>query len=417
MATEHTPLDAESQRLLEDAQRARNWTRWGPYLTERQWGTVREDYSATGEAWDSFPHDHARSRAYRWGEDGLLGLTDREGRMCFGLALWNGQDRILKERLFGLSGPEGNHGEDVKECYYYLASTPTHSYMKALYKYPQRAYPYDDLRAENKRRTAHDAEYELEDTGIFDDNRYFDVFAEYAKHSPDDILIQITIANRGDTEARCDVLPTLWYRNTWSWGRSGEGYWPEPHIEAARPGLVTCHHASLGAFALAAAPASDGTAPAMLFTRNETNAEKLFGAANATPYVKDAFHRAIVDGDRSAIDPAQRGTKAAYHYALTIPPHGEVTLRLRLFAEEEAPASSFGPGFDQLVAQRVSEHDAFYATTLPAGLTEDERRVGMQGYAGLLWSKQFYHYDVSTWLEGDPVVLAPPERKTGRNAD
>ncbi len=417
MAPEHAPRDAESQRLAEDTARTHNWKRWGPYLAERQWGTVREDYSATGDAWSYFPHDHAPLRAYRWGEDGLLGLCDREGRLCFGLALWNGADAILKERLFGLAGPEGNHGEDVKESYFYLASTPTHSYMKALYKYPQQAFPYEHLRAENARRGAHDPEFELEDTGIFDGDRYFDVVAEYAKNGPDDVLIQITIANRGDHAARCDVLPTLWFRNTWSWGREGEGYWPRPSLEAARAGLIAAHHASLGAFALAAAPASDGTAPAMLFTGNETNAQTLYGTANPSPYVKDAFHRYIVHGQRDAVDPAQRGTKAAFHYALTIPARGEVTLRVRLHADAAAPANLFGPGFDQILAQRIAEHEAFYARVLPAAMTEDERRVAVQGYAGLLWSKQFYHYDVASWLDGDPVVPSPDARRGARNSD
>src|SRR5919199_3182362 len=282
-------VQPEVQRLLEDSRRERNWKRWGPYLSERQWGTVREDYSADGACWDYFPHDHARSRAYRWGEDGLLGVTDREGRLCFAVALWNGHDPILKERLFGLTGPEGNHGEDVKECYYYLDSTPTHSYMRALYKYPQRASPYADLVAENRRRGLNDPEYELADTGVFDEERYFDVFAEYAKAAPDDILIRITVANRGPERATVHVLPTLWFRNTWSWGREGMDGYPErkPSVRRAADGSLLAEHETLGRFRLVADHAPDGRAPTLLFTENETNAERVFGAPNASRYTKD----------------------------------------------------------------------------------------------------------------------------------
>ncbi|HSS45618.1 MAG TPA: glucosidase, partial [Thermoanaerobaculia bacterium] len=274
-------LGEEAERLAEDASRKRNWKRWGPYLSERQWGTVREDYSADGSCWDYFPHDHARSRVYRWGEDGLLGICDREGRLGFALALWNGRDPILKERLFGLTGPEGNHGEDVKECYFFLDSPPTHSYMKALYKYPQAQFPYAWLLTENRRRTREDPEFELPDTGIFDENRYFDVFAEYAKASPDDIAIRITVCNRGPEAAPLTVLPTLWFRNTWSWGRTGEGYWPKPRITAQGQALLA-DHASLGRFRLE----SDRSPvdPLFLFTENETNVARLFGGANPTPH-------------------------------------------------------------------------------------------------------------------------------------
>src|SRR5262245_29395676 len=308
---------AEAERLAQDAQRTRNWKRWGPYLSERQWGTVREDYSEGGDCWNYFPHDHARSRAYRWGEDGLLGITDRQGRMCFALTLWNGRDPILKERLFGVTGPEGNHGEDVKELYYYLDSTPTHSYLKALYKYPQAEFPYEALVRGNRERGKQDPEFELLDTRVFDGGRYFDVFAEYAKADTDDILIRITVANRGPEDATLHLLPTLWFRNTWSWGRTGEGYWPRGVIRAANDGGLEAEHASLGRYRLDAEPV-DGAAPELLFTENETNATRLYGSPSAQPFVKDAFHRAVVQGEREAVNPAGEGSKAAFRYTLTV---------------------------------------------------------------------------------------------------
>ncbi len=409
---------AERQRLAEDAQRTRNWKRWGPYLSERQWGTVREDYSAHGECWDYFPHDHARSRAYRWGEDGLLGITDRQGRLCFALALWNGRDPILKERLFGLTGPQGNHGEDVKEEYYYLDSTPTHSWMKALYKYPQAEYPYARLVEETGRRGKSDPELELADTGAFADDRYFDVVAEYAKAGPDDILIRITVANRGPDAATVHVLPTLWYRNTWSWGRHGEGYWPKPRLAAAGAGSVTCEHADLGAFRFDAAPAPDGGMPELVFTENETNAARLFGAANPSPHVKDAFHDLVVHGRREAVNPRRSGTKAAAWYRLEIPAGADVVLKLRLRAEAGASARPFGPDFDATFAARAAEADEFHESLAPPEQTAEEKAVARQARAGLLWSKQFFHYVVKDWLEGDPAQPAPPaERRQGRNAD
>src|SRR6266850_1054327 len=281
---ESMTMGAESRRLEEDTRREKNWKRWGPYLSDRQWGTVREDYSPDGAAWEYFPHDHARSRAYRWGEDGLLGITDRQGRLCLALALWNGRDPILKERLFGLTGPEGNHGEDVKEAYFYLDSTPTHSYMKALYKYPLVEYPYARLVEENRRRGRSDPEFEITDTGVFDANRYVDVFAEYAKASPDDVLIRLTLANRSADDAILHVLPTLWFRNTWSWGREGEAYWPRPSLREIGPGRVRTDHATLEPHVLAAAPGPDGRAPDLLFTENETNAARLFAFPNVSPY-------------------------------------------------------------------------------------------------------------------------------------
>jgi hypothetical protein len=409
---------AEQARLAEDARREKNWKRWGPYLSERQWGTVREDYSEDGNSWGYLPHDHARSRAYRWGEDGLLGICDREARLCFALALWNGRDPFLKERLFGLTGPEGNHGEDVKEAYFYLDATPTASYLKALYKYPHAEFPYGELVEENRRRTRHDPEYELADTGVFADGRYFDILAEYAKQSPDDILIRITVANRGPQAATVHLLPTLWFRNAWSWGRTGDEYPPKPDIRSDGRGGLVAEHATLGHFALAFGPHPDGTAPVMLFTDNETNVERLFGSKNTNPFVKDAFHDVLVGGRTSAVNPNAHGTKAAAHYALEIPPGGEVALRLRLAAAAEMPADPCGEGFDATLAARIREADEFHAGLLHASLNEHERLVARQAYAGLVWSKQFYSYVVQEWLEGDPSEPTPPAtRLRGRNSD
>jgi hypothetical protein len=411
--------DAERARLAEDARRERNWKRWGPYLAERQWGTVREDYSPGGECWGYLSHDQARSRAYRWGEDGLLGITDRECRLCFALALWNGRDPILKERLFGLTGPEGNHGEDVKECYYYLDSTPTHSYMRALYKYPQRAYPYANLVDENRRRGLGDPEYELTDTGVFDDERYFDVFAEYAKAAPDDILVRVTVANRGLKPATIHVLPTLWFRNTWSWGRAGmDGYHAKPSLRRAGEGAVVAEHETLGRFRFVAGTGPDGGAPTLLFTENETNAKRLFGAPNASPFTKDAFHAYVIDGDSAAVNPGGVGTKTAAHYVLTLAPGAEAVIRLRLQPEVGPPTAQLGHAFDAVFAARVRETDAFYDALAPAAATDDERAVARQAYAGLLWTKQFFNYVVRDWLAGDPAQPEPPHsRRDGRNAD
>jgi hypothetical protein len=407
---------AEALRLAADAKREKNWKRWGPYLAERQWGTVREDYSEWGNCWEYFSHDQARSRAYRWGEDGLLGITDRENRLCFALALWNGRDPILKERLFGLTGPEGNHGEDVKELYYYLDSTPTHSYMKALYKYPQAEYPYAWIVEENRRRGKDAREFELVDTGIFEGNRYFDVFAEYAKASPDDVLIRLTIANRGPDPAEIRVLPSLWFRNTWSWGRSGEGYPEKPSISLLVPDALIAEHATLGRFRLVAG-ATDGARPTPIFTENETNAARLYGSPGPA-HAKDAFHDYVVHGQKEAVSPEGRGTKAAFDYRLSIPAGEQTTIRLRLVAESEAPPHGIGDDFDATFARRAAEADAFYAERLPANLTPDERSVARQGYAGLLWSKQFYHYVIPQWLDGDPAQPAPPQsRRQGRNND
>jgi len=410
-------MSEEAVRLQEDALRIHNWKRWGPYLSERQWGTVREDYSAAGTCWEDLPHDHARSRAYRWGEDGLLGITDRECRLCFALALWNGRDPILKERLFGLTGPEGNHGEDVKECYYYLDSTPTHSYLKALYKYPQAEFPYEALVRENRARTRAARELELIDTGALDGNRYFDVTAEYAKASPDDILIRLTVANRGPEDALLHLLPTLWFRNTWSWGRSGESYWPKPRITTAGPGVLRAEHATLEPMRLAVEAGATGP-PALLFTDNETNAQRLFGSPNANPYVKDAFHAHVIHGDASAVNPAHTGTKAAAHYRFLLAPGESATIRLRLFVERETAADPLGGDFDAVFARRIQEADAFYEPHRASAATEAECAVQRQAFAGLLWTKQYYHYVVREWLEGDPAQPRPPEaRLTGRNAD
>ncbi len=408
----------ERQRLHEDAERDCNWKRWGPYLSERQWGTVREDYSPYGSCWEYFPHDHARSRVYRWGEDGLLGLTDRQCRLCFSVALWNGRDPILKERLFGLTGPEGNHGEDVKELYYYLDSTPTHSYMKALYKYPQAEYPYRWLVEENRRRGKFEREFEIVDTGVLDGGRYFDVQAEYAKATPNDISIRLTVSNRGPEAARLHLLPTLWFRNTWTWGSTHEGYWGKPQMSVEPAGTVVADHVNLGRYRFSPGTAPDGTAPPLLFTENESNVERLFGSPNASPYVKDAFHEYLVHGKTAAVNPARVGTKMAALYVLDVPARGEAVVTARLFADDPAHLHP-APETPAVVVDRArGEADAYYAAHLPGHLSDAERQVVRQGYAGMLWSKQFYHYVVRDWLDGDPAQPKPPtERKNGRNHD
>ncbi|MBK8230932.1 MAG: glucosidase [Candidatus Eisenbacteria bacterium] len=411
-------LDPESQRLAEDARREKNWKRWGPYLAERQWGTVREDYSTDGSVWDYFPHEQARSRTYRWGEDGLLGLTDREGRLCFALALWNGVDPFLKERLYGLSGPEGNHGEDVKEAYFYLDSTPTHSYMKALYKYPQAGFPYERLLSENRRRGTNDPEFELADTGVFERDAYFDVQVEYAKASPDDILIRITAFNRSAAPAQLHLLPTLWFRNTWSWGRSGEGYWPKPRIERAGAAALRADHSALGLFRLDAEAEGEEGGAEVLFTENHTNVAKLFYAENSEPYVKDAFHEYVVKGRTGAVNPEEVGTKAAFHFRREVPAGGSLEVRLRLRPEREVNVKPFGPAFDRLFRDRQEEADAFYAARTRGVTDSDAQAAIRQAYAGLLWSKQFYYYIVKDWIEGDPAQPKPPgTRRDGRNAE
>ena len=415
----HQADDAETRRLAEDESREKNWKRWGPYLAERQWGTVREDYSADGDCWNYFPHDHARSRAYRWGEDGILGFTDRECRLCFSLAMWNGKDPILKERLFGLTGPEGNHGEDVKECYYYVDSTPTHSYCKGVYKYPHAEFPYAKLVEENRNRNRQQPEYELIDTGVFDDERYFDITAEYAKNSPDDILIRLTIDNRGPDAADLHLLPTLWFRNSWTWGCTHEGCTIKPRLSRTGPASVVADHPTLGRLHWSAAgifpPAKP---PQIIFTDNETNVQRLFNAPNPTRYVKDAFDEYIVHDRAEAVDPRGFGTKVAAIYQLNIPAGGKVVVRLRLSADDELPTEPFGDRFDAIFTQRIDEADEFYGHKLRSALTPAQRQVARQAFAGLLWSKQFYHYVIADWLDGDPnMPPPPPQRKTGRNCE
>jgi hypothetical protein len=403
---------AEEQRLVECEAGRRAWKRFGTYLAERQWGTVREDYSAGGSCWDYFPHDHARSRAYRWGEDGLLGWCDEQGLLCFAVALWNGRDPILKERLFGLTGPEGNHGEDVKECYFYLDATPTHSYAKALYKYPQAEFPYARLVEEARRRGRTEGELELVDTGVFDGDRYFDVVVEYAKAAPGDVLIRLTVTNRGPETAALHVLPTLWFRNTWSWGRSQEARPRISRLSPATDDAVVAEHPALGRYRLSAEGA-DG----LLFTENETNAARLFGAANPTPWVKDAFHEAVVHGRVDAVNPAGAGTKTAAVYRLTLARGESREIRLRL-SEEPIAGAPFGREFDAVVRARLEEADRFYDARIPRELDASERAVVRQAFATLLWSKQLFYYDVREWLEGDPAQPPPPaSRRHGRNRD
>ncbi|HSV16731.1 MAG TPA: hypothetical protein VLI90_20870, partial [Tepidisphaeraceae bacterium] len=440
--------DAEQKRLDEDRLSHVNWRRWGPYLSERQWGTVREDYSADGSAWTHFSHDQARSRAYRWGEDGIAGISDNEQRLCFAVAMWNGKDSILKERLFGLTGPEGNHGEDVKELYYYLDATPTHSYLKMLYKYPQAEYPYTRLVEENRYRGKSAPEFELIDTGVFNDGRYFDVFVEYAKAGENDILIQITVHNRGPKDAPLHLLPQMWFRNSWSWNAGS----PKPVMRAGGDeGPIEIEHVELGQYALFA----DG-GPQLLFTENETNGPKLFGLPHVDgAYYKDAFHEFVLGGNVAAVNPNRSGTKAAALCVLSVPAQGSQRVRLRLM-RTAAPASS-GPGaewgmgdlgmplktpdqnhphpnplpeyrargpegafaeFDSTFERRRREADAFYSD-IQTGIDDaDARLVQRQAWAGMIWSKQFFYYNIGEWLNGDPAGPPPPaSRKNGRNAE
>jgi hypothetical protein len=400
-------VDVTEQKRLNDAREKQvPWKKWGPYVSERQWGTVREDYSENGDAWNYFTHDQARSRAYKWGEDGLGGLCDDKQRLCFALALWNEQDPILKERLFGLTNSEGNHGEDVKEYYFYIDSTPTHSYMKYLYKYPQREYPYLDLVESNAKRSREELEYELLDTGIFDDDRYFDVFVEYAKADPEDILVRISVHNRAAEAAPLRVLPTLWFRNTWSWGVDPR----KPTLSDAGPGAIRAAHHELGEYWLYC----DG-APESLFTENESNAQRLWGEANASPYVKDAFHAYVVSGQRDAVNPARSGTKAAAHYVLDVPSCGSKTIRLRLTSTRVDNAFS---DFESVFDSRIADADEFYQRIAPRSLTEDQRRVHRQALAGMLWSKQYYFFDVQHWLrEHGSHPLLESARREVRNTE
>jgi hypothetical protein len=407
-----TPSTQEEIRLAEAQTHQAHWRRWGPYLSDRQWGTVREDYSEHGEAWDYFSHDQARSRAYRWGEDGLLGISDNHQRLCFSIALWNGEDAILKERLFGLTGNEGNHGEDVKEYYFYLDNTPTHSYMKALYKYPQQAFPYAELVAQNRRRSRKDPEFELLDTGIFAENRYFDVLVEYAKQSADDILIQITISNRGPETKTLQVLPTLWFRNTWSW----ESETSKPRLEAivANDGsnCIEADHPTLGKRWLYVQDH-----PELLFTENETNYQRIFGNANSSPYVKDSINDYVVHGQQEAVNPAQVGTKAAVRYELTIAPGTSQTLQLRL-SDVQNLTAPLGDQFIATFRQRQEDADEFYQRITPFPLSQDSRNVQRQAFAGMLWCKQYYHYIIKDWLKGDQASAMPShKRQQGRNRE
>lgn len=394
----------EEEKRLEEARKGKAaWRTWGPYLSERQWGTVREDYSANGDAWNFFPHEHARSRAYRWGEDGLAGISDDKQQLCFAIALWNEKDPILKERLFGLTSSEGNHGEDVKEYYFYVDNVPSHAYMKYLYKYPQRAFPYEQLLEENRKRNRKDFEYELLDTGIFDDNRYFDIFVEYAKESEEEILIKISAANRGPEVATLHLLPTLWFRNTWAW-QKGE---KKPKLSRDKSAIKAAHP-HLGTRWL-----SFEEPEALLFTENETNKQKLFNVPNDTPYVKDAFHEYVISNNKEVV--SHEGTKAALHYVLQIDPGKTSVIKLRL-GKSPQRSDAFGQPFEAVFQTRIREADAFYAHITPHAISDDMRSVQRQAFAGLLWNKQVYHYNVEKWIKGDPAGPEPPEeRKHKRN--
>ncbi len=408
-------MNAERDRLAQSEAREKHWKRWGPYLSERAWGTVREDYSADGSAWDYFPHDHARSRAYRWNEDGIAGISDRRQQICFAVALWNGRDPILKERLFGLTGSEGNHGEDVKELYYYLDSTPTHSYMKYLYKYPHAEFPYQRLIDESRERGKADREFELLDTGVFDDDRYFDVFVEYAKADVEDILIKITVANRGPEAATLNVLPTVWFRNTWRWN----GREPDRSMRAAGRSTIKIDCPEYGSRRLYI----DGEAE-LLFAENETNNQRLFNSGDPAGYSKDGINEYVVNGRPDAVNPEKVGTKASANFRLSVEPNTEFTLRLRLtdvnFSDKAGRSKGATPfvDFDELFAKRRAEADEFYDSIIPAALSDDEKLVQRQAFAGMLWSKQFYHYVVKDWLDGDDGLPPPPDqRKDGRNSE
>ncbi|KST66880.1 MGH1-like glycoside hydrolase domain-containing protein [Mastigocoleus testarum] len=404
-------MTAEAQRLEENRERKAYWTRWGPYVSERQWGTVREDYSEDGSAWDYFPHSQSLSRAYRWGEDGIAGICDNHQHLCFALAFWNERDPIIKEKMFGLTGSQGNHGEDVKEYYFYLDNTPTHSYMKYLYKYPQGEYPYADLVEENQRRGFNDPEYELLDTGIFERDRYFDIFIEYAKNTDEDILIKVTAHNRGDEEKPLHILPTLWFRNTWSWYKDAEK--PKLKVSSQKDNysIIEASHHTLGERWLYC-NSHDG----LLFTENESNTELLFGQKNVSPYVKDGINNYVVKGDKNAVNPDNIGTKFTAHYQLSIPPGESRSIELRLcnFDSLQNPFAEF----EDIFEQRKQEANEFYHWINPHEISEDRRRVQRQAFAGMLWTKQFYYYVIEDWLQGDPSTVPPPEsRKNGRNSE
>ena len=397
-----TRVSEEKKRVIAQSNGEPEWRRWGPYLSERQWGTVREDYSPDGEAWDYFSHDHARSRAYRWGEDGIAGISDKYQHLCLSVALWNGRDPILKERLFGLTNREGNHGEDVKELYYYLDATPTHSYLKMLYKYPQHEFPYARLVEENRRRGKEMPEFELIDTGVFDADRYFDVFVEYAKNSVHDILLLITAHNRGPEDVPLHILPQSWFRNEWSW----EHQTAKPEMSAAEQGCIVIQHPKLGTYYCYL----DG-APSLLFCDNETNVQRLYGSPNKG-YCKDAFHEYVIHGNHHAVNSQQTGTKAAGHFSFSVPAHGKVEVRVRL---SKVPSQPAFVDFDAIVNLRRTEADAYYAELQTDLMDDDAKLIQRQAFAGMIWSKQFYHFDISYWLKGDPTM--PLERQHGRNSD
>jgi Glycosyl hydrolase family 63 C-terminal domain len=411
-------MTAEKLRLEQDRNHTAHWRRWGCYLSERQWGTVREDYSEDGLAWQSFPHDHARSRAYRWGEDGIAGISDNHQHLCFAIALWNEADPILKERIFGLSSSEGNHGEDVKEYYFYLDNTPTHSYMQYLYKYPQQTFPYERLVEENHRRDKKAAEFELLDTGIFENDSYFDVLIEYAKVSPEDILIQVSITNRGSEAKPIHVLPTLWFRNTWSWFKEAEKPWLKAETADPNQSIIKASHFEFGNYWLYCESDAPGVRqPELLFTENETNFERLYGTKNASPYVKDGINDHVVKAVKTAVNPDCIGTKAAAHYVENIAPGETKTIRLRL-SNSSGLDTPFGNEFDATFQARRKEANNFYQNIIPPSVSEDERNVQRQAFAGMLWNKQFYHYVVEDWLKGDPASAPPaPNHKNSRNAD
>jgi hypothetical protein len=399
-------IDAEKRRIEESRNGVKDWRRWGPYLSERQWGTVREDYSPGGTAWDYLTHDQARSRAYRWGEDGIAGFSDSRQLLCLSVALWNGRDPILKERLFGLTNEEGNHGEDVKELYYYLDAVPSYAYARTLYKLPQAAYPYQWLIDENARRRGSTAmEFELIDTGIFDDDRYFDIEVEYAKADVDDVLMRATVHNRGPEQASIHILPQVWFRNIWSWSAGIR----KPSLKDRGDGLALAQHDELGAYCI-----EFEAADRLLFCDNETNFGRLFGVSSAQGHFKDAFHEYVIGGRSGAVNSAGEGTKAAALYLRTVPAGGNIIVRVRLRADHDRADSLFG--FDDVFTRRIGETDAFYAALQKGIADEDTRRIQRQAFAGLLWSKQFYHFNVREWLDGDPLQPKRPEsRKHGRN--
>ncbi len=404
-------MTAEEIRLAQDRDHTAYWKRWGPYLSERQWGTVREDYSPTGGAWDYLTHDQARSYAYRWGEDGIAGISDNHQRLCFAIALWNGKDPILKERLFGLTGSEGNHGEDVKEYYFYLDNTPSHAYMKYLYKYPQSAFPYTQLAEENRRRNRHQPEFELVDTGVFAENRYFDVLVEYSKQSPEDILININIVNRGPEFQTLHLLPTLWFRNTWAWDTQAAKPLLKLRHTGANWSVIEADHPTLGQRWLYCESDVE-----LLFTENETNHERLWGMPNASAYVKDGIHHYLIQGQIEATNPGHMGTKVAAHYQLAIAPGASQTVRLRL-SDSPNLSNPFSTDFEQILQTRIAEADAFYDRLAPPNLSADQRNIQRQAFAGMLWSKQYYYYVVEQWLDGDSGQIPPPElRQQGRNS-